>query len=178
MLARRSFSEGGAVREDDEVFEKMNKDTAREISAGIIVYRRTSEGPKFLLLYHGGHYWNFAKGKIEAEEKSLAAALRETMEETGLREQDLRLKNRFKAYEKYFFFKGKQRVFKIVIFYLAETKRRDIRLSDEHEGYSWFLYRDARRILKNYRDSESVLKKAHDFVRGQYVQPKGPPSKS
>lgn len=142
----------------------MTKDLTREISAGIIVYRRTPEGPKYLLLYHGGQYWNFAKGKIEAEEKSLSAAIRETMEETGLKAEDMRLKNRFKAYEKYFFFKGKNRVFKIVIFYLAETRKRNIYLSHEHEGFGWFLYRDAKRLLRNYKDSESVLKKAHDFV--------------
>jgi len=149
-----------------------DKDVAREISAGFIIYRRTKEGPRFLLLYHGGQYWNFAKGKIEAEEKSMAAAIRETMEETGLKSDDLRIKYRFKAYEKYFFYKNKQRVFKIVIFYLAETRLRDIKISDEHEGFGWFLYKDAKRILKSYKDSESVLKKAHDFIRGQYISPK------
>ncbi|OGY58180.1 MAG: hypothetical protein A3E61_01050 [Candidatus Colwellbacteria bacterium RIFCSPHIGHO2_12_FULL_43_12] len=150
----------------------MDKDLTREISAGFIIYRRTKEGPKFLLLYHGGRYWNFAKGKIEAEEKSMAAAIRETTEETGLKPEDLRVKNSFKAYEKYFFFKNKNRIFKIVIFYLAEARKRDIKISEEHEGFGWFLYRDAKRMLKNYKDSESVLKKAHDFIRGQYIQPK------
>lgn len=155
----------------------MDENIVRETSAGIIVYRRTKEGPKFLLLYHGGHYWNFAKGKIEAEpsakadalalgmETSFHAAIRETAEETGLKEKDLMVKGRFKAYEKYFFLKNKQKIFKVVIFYLAETKKRNIFLSDEHEGYGWFLYRDARRMLKNYKDSESVLKKANDFIR-------------
>ena len=157
----------------------MDKDLTREISAGFIIYRRTKEGPKFLLLYHGGRYWNFAKGKIEAEEKSMAAAIRETTEETGLKPEDLRVKNSFKAYEKYFFFKNKNRIFKIVIFYLAEARKRDIKISEEHEGFGWFLYRDAKRMLKNYKDSESVLKKAHDFIRGpasrqggQYIKPK------
>jgi bis(5'-nucleosidyl)-tetraphosphatase len=154
----------------------MTKDVTREISAGFVVYRRTKEGPKFLLLYHGGQYWNFPKGKIEAEEKSMAAAIRETREETGLREGDLRIRHRFKAYEKYFFFKDKQRIFKIVIFYLAETRVRDVKISEEHGGFAWFLYRDAKRLLKNYKDSESVLKKAHDFIRGQYV-PRKPQSK-
>ena len=62
----------------------------KEISAGIIIYRKTLEGVKFLLLYHGGGYWNFPKGKIEAEEKSFQAALREIREETGLIKQDLK----------------------------------------------------------------------------------------
>src|SRR5579863_10064232 len=41
-----------------EALDKERKATAREISAGIVVFRRTPEGPRFLILYHGGEYWN------------------------------------------------------------------------------------------------------------------------
>jgi 8-oxo-dGTP pyrophosphatase MutT (NUDIX family) len=92
-----------------------DKKTKKEISAGIIVYRRTQEGPKFLILYHGHNYWNFPKGKIESEEKSLAAALRETREETGLSGQDLHLVKNFKTYERFYFRRAGQAYFKIVI---------------------------------------------------------------
>jgi len=51
-----------------------------------------------------------------------------------------------------------------VIFYLAETKARDIKLSCEHQGFGWFSFKDAKRILGKYRDSEKVLKQAHDFL--------------
>ncbi|MEK7195856.1 MAG: NUDIX domain-containing protein [Patescibacteria group bacterium] len=153
-------------------------ETTKEISAGIIVYRRTKDGPKFLLLYHGGSYWNFPKGHIEGEEKSLEAALRETVEETGLKQEDLKIRNRFKDYEKYHFYKGKNKIFKVVIFYLAESRKKEVRISEEHSGYGWFLYRDARRILKTYRDSESVLKKAHDFIRGPMPEKQQEPVKT
>lgn len=143
----------------------------REISAGLVVFRRTKEGPKFLLLYHGGRYWNFPKGKIEAEEKSLEAALRETGEETGLKITELQLKKKFRAYERYGFFRNKKRIFKIVIFYLAETKIRQIKLSKEHEGFGWFLYRDARGLLRAYKDSESVLRQAYVFLRRDIAKP-------
>lgn len=138
---------------------------AREISAGLVIFRRTEEGPKFLLLYHGGRYWNFPKGKIEAEEKSLEAAIRETGEETGLKATDLQLKKKFKAYERFTFYRNKKRIFKIVIFYLAETRRRQIKISSEHEGFGWFLYKDAQELLKYYKDSETVLRQAHAFLR-------------
>ena len=137
----------------------------REISAGLVVFRRTAEGPKFLLLYHGGRYWNFPKGKIEAEEKSLEAAIRETGEETGLKATDLQLKKKFKAYERFTYYRNKKRIFKIVIFYLAETGRRQIKVSSEHEGFGWFLYKDAQGLLRSYKDSEIVLKQAHTFLR-------------
>ena len=143
----------------------MTQKTEREISAGLVIFRRTEEGPKFLLLYHGGRYWNFPKGKIEAEEKSLEAAIRETAEETGLKATDLQLKKKFKAYERFTYYRNKKRIFKIVIFYLAETRRRQIKVSSEHEGFGWFLYRDAQGLLRSYKDSEIVLKQAHTFLR-------------
>lgn len=140
----------------------------REISAGIIIYRKTKEGVKFLLLYHGGSYWNFPKGKIEAEEKSFQAALRETREETGLGGNELKVDQRFKAYEKFVFWRGrgaaKQKVFKVVIFYLAETKKPQIRISYEHDGYGWFTYKEAMKILGKYKDSQRILTQAHDFL--------------
>ncbi len=153
----------------------------REISAGIIVYRKTKEGPKFLLLYHGGRYWNFAKGKIETlskeeggqpkvKESSLKAALRETAEETGLKSGDLKLKSRFRVYEKYVFLRDRNKVFKIVIFYLAETREHQIKISDEHEGFGWFLYKDAKHLLK-HKDSIAILKKAYNFITWSRPRP-------
>ncbi len=135
-----------------------------EISAGIIVYRKTNQGIRFLLLYHGGRYWNFPKGHIEAEEKSLQAAIRETMEEAGLKRTDLKIDNIFKAFEKFTFFKGKTKVFKTVIFYLAETKNRDIKISTEHEGFGWFSYKEAINLLSKHKDSAALLKRANYFI--------------
>ncbi len=145
--------------------------TKKEISAGIIIFRRTIEGPKFLLLYHGHNYWNFAKGKIEKEEGSLAAALREVREETGLTGQDLRPMKDFKAYEKFFFKRQDQQIFKVVIFYLAETRTVDIKVSSEHEGYGWFLIRDAKNILGRYKDSQRVFKLAYEFLQAKVRKP-------
>src|SRR3989344_2965486 len=108
-------------REGDKNVKVERSGTKREITAGIIVFRRTPEGPKFLLLYHRGTYWNFPKGHVEHEEKSLDAAIRETYEETGIRKNDLRILPNFKAHERFYFRRGKETVFKIVIIYLAET---------------------------------------------------------
>lgn len=149
--------------------------TSHETSAGIVVYRRTNEGPKFLLLYHGGRYWNFPKGHLEmikpqngegaaVRESPFKAAVRETCEETGIKEADLRFKRGFKVHERYNFNKGKTRVSKTVIFYLAETRDRRVTISDEHEGYGWFKYKDALRLLNTYRENESVIKRAHNFI--------------
>ena len=149
--------------------------TKHEISAGVVVYLRTKEGPRFLLLYHGGRYWNFPKGHLElikaegedlpdVRETSFKAAVRETCEETGLQQKDLVFRRGFKAHERYTFFKGKTRIIKTVIYYLAETKERQIKISEEHEGFGWFKYRDARNILSSYRENEAVLRRAYEII--------------
>ncbi|MBI3638477.1 NUDIX domain-containing protein [Candidatus Wolfebacteria bacterium] len=100
----------------------------REISAGIIIYRKAPEGPKFLIMYHGGGYWNFPKGKIESEEKSWQAAVREIREETGLKSTDLEFRNQFKAYENFVFRRQKNKIAKKFCFRrgILSGKRADI----------------------------------------------------
>lgn len=143
----------------------------QEISAGIIIYRKTPEGPKFLILYHGNHYWNFPKGKIEAEEKSFQTALREVREETGLGSHDLKLNTHFKTYEKFTFWRKSGKVYKTVVFYLAETRRKGIRISEmkegqPHEGFAWFTYKEAMTILRKHKDSQRILTQAYEVLQG------------
>lgn len=147
----------------------------REVSAGIVVYRRTRDGVRYLLLYHGGRYWNFPKGHIEIDqngefgeerkmEESMTAAFRETEEETGIPRAELRVHRQFRAVQQYAFKRGKIVIDKKVIFYLAEAKGRKVVISDEHEGFGWFLYGDARHMLERYKGSSEVLKKARAFL--------------
>ncbi len=138
----------------------------QEISAGLIIYKK-DPGPgglKFLLLYHGRNYWNFPKGKLEPTEKSFVAALREVKEETGLGRNDLKFNQYFKTNEKFSFWRGKEKVFKVVTFYLAESRKKEIKISDEHEGFGWFSASEAARILK-HEGSRRVLKQAGDFLK-------------
>ena len=144
----------------------------QQIAAGIIIYRKTKEGIKFLFLYRGRDYWNFPKGKMEAQEKSWQTAFREIREETGLKSTDLKIEQNFKTYEKFTFRINKERIFKTVIFYLAETHEPHIVISPrEHEGYAWFTYNEAQKALSNkYRDTIKALKKANDFLRAKSLR--------
>ncbi|OGY66105.1 MAG: hypothetical protein A3A04_00935 [Candidatus Harrisonbacteria bacterium RIFCSPLOWO2_01_FULL_40_28] len=135
-----------------------------QISAGIVIFRRTKEGIKFLFLYHGRGYWNFPKGKIESRERSLETAFREVSEETGLRRRDLKILSGFKVYDRYFFVQGKDKISKLVIFFLAETNRSHIRVSHEHEGYAWFNFREIMKVLK-HKNTQLILKKAYEYLK-------------
>lgn len=136
---------------------------AKQISAGIVIYRRDKDGVKFLLLYHGGRYWNFAKGKLEETEKSFEAAIREVKEETGIEKDDLIFKNYFRINDSFTFTFEKQKIFKIVIYYLAESRKKEIKISDEHQGFAWLPYEEARRLLM-HPQLKNILKKAYDTI--------------
>jgi len=137
-----------------------------EISSGIIVYKKTIEGPRFLILYHGHRYWNFPKGKIEKGESSLQTALRETYEETGLNKKDLNISSSFKTEEKFVFLRRGKKIYKTVVFYLSETNKRHILLSKEHWGFGWFTYRETLQLFtqKNSKDTRKALRQAYSFL--------------
>ncbi|MAF80034.1 diadenosine tetraphosphate hydrolase [bacterium] len=136
---------------------------SKEVSAGIIIYRRTREGPKYLILYQKNRYWNFPKGKLEEKERSFRAAIREVKEETGINYKDLRFRDYFKAYDRFVFMREGKKVSKLVMFYLAESNTSRVRIEDEHDGYVWLLYPDAIGLMK-YKNLKDILKKANDVV--------------
>jgi predicted NUDIX family NTP pyrophosphohydrolase len=63
----------------------------RQVSAGVLVYRRRAEGPEFLLVHPGGPLWagkdeaawSIPKGLVDPGEETWAAAAREFAEEVG-----------------------------------------------------------------------------------------------
>jgi len=146
--------------------ERAEKDSPRRVvSAGIIIYRKTRDGIKFLLMYQGRGYWNFPKGKIEKEERSWETALREVKEETGLDPSSLKLVGNFKAFEKFEYKSGRQIVSKVVILHLAETKEKKISvLSREHSGYGWFSPSEARQMAIKNPDSAKIILRAYNYL--------------
>lgn len=146
--------------------------TKKQVVAGFVVYRRTSDGVKFLLLYRRSNYWNFPKGHFEPGERSIDTALRELEEETGIKKADIRIMPQFRAYERFFFRIGNQGIYDTVILFLAETSQADVRIIPrEHGGFGWFLYHDALGVIgKKYGDTRNVLKQANDFLRARSRQ--------
>ncbi len=141
----------------------------KQTVAGFVIYRKTEEGIKYLLLYRRGTYWNFPKGKFEEGENDLSAALREVREETGIVEEELNIVPGFKTQLRYNFRIGDERIYDTVILYLAETEKAEVNISPrEHSGFAWFLFADAMKVIgTKYVGTKRVLKQAHDFLRKQ-----------
>lgn len=143
----------------------------REKSVGVIIFREEKGKRYYLLLHYEAGHWEFVKGHLEERESEIETLKRETFEETGI--SDIKIINGFKEYIKYFFrqtygLKKEKRkkagwIFKIVVFYLAETKTKEVKTSYEHLDYKWLVYHDALSQI-TYKGSKEILKKANDFL--------------
>ena len=103
-----------------------------ETSAGIVLFRTEGSRKVFLLLHYPSGHWDFVKGKMENGESTRQTAIREAKEETGI--VDIEFVKDFEEWIKYKFqYQGKT-VYKKVVFFLAETKTKHVKISHEHLG--------------------------------------------
>ena len=120
---------------------------ATKRSAGVVVVHQSAALDRFLLL-RSYNYWDFPKGEVEAGEAPLAAAIRETREETALEDLEFAWGETFIETEPY------SSPLKIARFYLARTTSAHVRLPvspelgrPEHGEFRWLAYAAAHTLL-------------------------------
>jgi len=109
-----------------------------ETSAGIVLFRKEDSKTLFLLLHYPSGHWDFIKGKMEKGESTHETAIREAKEETGI--TDITFLENFEEWIKYDFQYQGELVHKKVVFFLAETKTKEVTISHEHLDYTWIDY--------------------------------------
>lgn len=133
----------------------------KQKSAGAVICRRENSKILYLLLKYSKEHWGFVKGHIERDEKEKEAIIREAKEETNL--DDLTFIKGFKEKIDYYFNEEGEKIYKEVIFYLAMTDEKDIKISYEHIGFKWLEYNDALGLL-SYKNTKEVLRKANELL--------------
>ena len=133
----------------------------KQKSAGIVLFRNISNENEFLLLNYPQGHWDFIKGKIEQNETPHETAIRETKEETGI--SNIEFVNGFEESVEYDFRFKKEDIHKKVIFFLAKTNEKNIKLSHEHNDYLWLEYNDALKKT-TFENAKNVLTKANEFL--------------
>jgi 8-oxo-dGTP pyrophosphatase MutT (NUDIX family) len=120
-------------------------------SAGIIVVHCRDSEFHYLLL-RAYRYWDFPKGRVAAGEPPLAAARRETQEETGITDLEFRWGESFVETAPYAVRGGGSS--KVARYYLAYASATDVVLGvnpqlgrPEHHDYRWLPYAPARKRL-------------------------------
>lgn len=134
-----------------------------EKSAGFILISDdfyTSHYSVLLLHYRSGH-WDFPKGNIETNESEMQAATRELREETDITK--FRLIPNFRYTLSYKYTKKSKLISKQVILFLASTKVKKVKISNEHIGYKW-TESDSSVDQLTYSNAKNALLYAINFL--------------
>ncbi len=138
-----------------------------ESSSGIVIFRRMNE-IQFLFLMKKDGNLDFPKGHIEKGENKTDAALRETLEETGI---ECKIIPGFEEKTDYYFYYDKNNIHKDLTLFLGEVdKNIKVKTSDEHEAYVWLNYEETLKFLK-FDNQKNIITKAYNFIKEKlYVE--------
>ncbi len=126
------------------------------ISAGVIAFKKENGKVKYLLLKHVDGHWGFPKGKAKKNETLAQTAMRETIEETGLRVEVIGSQG-WKT--RYMLESGP----KEVTYFLAMVPDKEVVLSSEHTKSGFFGLKESLGKLK-YKDMKEILKEADNVI--------------
>ncbi len=133
----------------------------KETSAGIVLFRKEGTKTLFLLLHYPSGHWDFVKGKMEKGESTHETAIRETKEETGI--TDITFIENFEEWIGYSFKHQGELIQKKVVFFLAETKTTEVKISHEHTGHIWMDYNSSIEKTR-FDNAKIVLTKAQKLL--------------
>lgn len=138
-----------------------------ERSAGAVLFRMQDGEPIYLLLHYVAGHWDFPKGNIEKKEDETHTVIREIKEETGI--SNVELLKGFKKRIRYYYKRGEALVRKEVIFYLARTDEKNVKISYEHKGFKWLKYKEALNKI-TYKNAKEILSDAHEFLINNFTK--------
>lgn len=130
-----------------------------------IVYDRTHEGYRFLLLKAKKGYWQNPQGGVDPGESELEASLRETTEETAL--SDLRPTPWSEHRDAYMTEREGEPTYTVLAAYAVKADSSQpvaLSIEDKHQDYEWVSMKEARSRLNHYPEQlrvfDNVLMKA------------------
>jgi len=130
-----------------------------ELAAGAVVVELGPSRPRVLLLHQtDDDRWCLPKGHVDPGESLATTALREIEEEAGL--HDVRLDGEVGEVS-YRFYSPKKRknVQKTVVYFLARTPERSVRLESIFDRYDWVPIERATTLVK-YETDRRILEAA------------------
>jgi len=143
----------------DKQIEQMKKKRQTMKSAGAIVFTIKNSQILYLLLKHikTDTHWGFPKGRVERNETDKESAIREVIEETGLR--NLTFLKGFERKEEYSFKRKKDEVVvdKTVTYFILESNFSEIKVSEEHSEFVWGTFEETLKKLE-HEDQKEFLR--------------------
>lgn len=135
-----------------------------EVSSGIVVFRGDQKNRSYLLLGRKENFLDFPKGHIEEGENEEQAAIRETLEESGIKATPM---DGFRQEMEYWFtLKGEKIHKKVVMFCGPAPDDSKPVVSSEHTGFIWLTYPVAMEKLR-FGNQKDLLRNVEDFLNGK-----------
>ncbi|MBU4223822.1 transcription antitermination factor NusB [Patescibacteria group bacterium] len=147
------------------VYREMYPNSAEEVEkileeklAGAVVYKKEGDKILFAFVHDVFGYWTLSKGRIEAGEEAREGARRELKEEIGV---NVKIEGDLGSNEYIASDPQKGKVKKIVNYFLASTKDKELKLKETGglDGARWFNVEEIA-DLKMYDDIRSIIAKA------------------
>lgn len=131
-----------------------------EKSCGAVVFTKIDNKIKYLIIKSIEGIYSFPKGHMELDEVEEETALREILEETGIK---VKLINGFR-YKIEYEIKDKN-IYKEVIYFLGEYSNQEIIYQKEELSDAELMDFSTAFSVLQYDDSKAVLKAANDYLK-------------
>ena len=135
----------------------------REFSAGGVILHGKGKDQKVLLIKDSYGRWSLPKGHIEKGETTAQAGLRECSDETGIPLKDLSIVEKLGDVKYIYQLHGKK-IFKIVVFFLIESKTTALKHQWEVQDAQWFEPDEAYGKME-YANSKELMRKAIQKIK-------------
>lgn len=131
-----------------------------EKSCGAVVFTRTPDGIKYVIVQSLEGYYGFPKGHCDKGEREEETALREIREETGL---DVRIIPEFR-YVDVHAIPQKPGVMKQIVYFLAEYKSQIVVHQQEELSGAYLMSYDSAMNAFQWESSKLILTQANDYL--------------
>lgn len=130
-----------------------------EKSCGGVVFTRSGDEIRYLIIRHTGGHCGFPKGHIESGETEQETALREIYEEVGLQVSllDYRLEDAYPL-------PNKPGVIKQVIYFPGEFSGQCIRIQPEEILETYLVSYEEAMALLPFPEAKRILTETHQFL--------------
>lgn len=131
-----------------------------EYSAGAVVFTIVDDSIKYVIIKSRQGYFGFPKGHIERGEDEKTAALREVLEEVGLK---VTLLDGFRADDEHPI-PSKRNVMKHIVYFAAEYSDQDIRYQRKELSGAQLMTFDEAMSSFQFEGSKRILTRANEFI--------------
>ena len=134
-----------------------------EKSCGAVVFTKSAEGIKYVIIESKEGYYGFPKGHVEDNETEFETARREVLEETGLQVEFL---ENFRIEDSHPFQRNRETRMKHIVYFLAEFSNQFLRAQESELNSIHLMDYETAMSSFQFESSKRILREAHNFLLG------------